>query len=113
MNVAKKSFILKALKKGPIVVDSSHPNYLADVRVLASGLLSIMMTAPAGSSRQQVSDASSSSEKSVVGKHVIVTLGDQGLLWVGSNGAAMGWDGKARADANADVVELDDNTFAR
>jgi hypothetical protein len=116
MNIAKKSLILKTLKKGPL--HPSQPNYLVDVRMLASGLLHVMMTPPTKYHHSHESHSSSNSStrggsgRSVVGKHVIVTLGDQGLLWVSSSGEVMGWDGKARSVAK-DVVELDDNTFSR
>lgn len=101
MNVSKKSLIIKALNRGTL--ESSHPNFISDVRVMASGLLHVMM---------MHSNSSRGGGKCVVGKHVIVTLGDQGLLWVSSNGEAMDWDGKARSTAS-DVIELDDNTYAR
>lgn len=117
MSIPKKSLILKALRKGPI--DPSNPNYLVDVRLMAAGLLSVMMTAPQNSPYHRGGgddngDASSTA-RSVLGKHVLVTLGEQGLLWVSSSGKAMGWNGKAVAQgvAGQDIVELDDNTFAR
>jgi hypothetical protein len=135
MNITKKSLILNILKKGPI--DQHHPNYLVDVRILASGLLHVMMHAPdsarwssansssagygspAGTDRHSHSqgegeDQAKQEVRNVLGggKHVLVTLGAQGLLWVSSSGEAMGWDGKARVVAR-DIVELDDNTFSR
>ena len=109
MTVAKKSLIIKALKRGPL--DPSHPNYLADARILASGLLFIMMNNANGLRMTDISK-DGASDRSVMGKHVLVTLGDQGLLWVSSNGEAMGHDGNARTSSK-DIVELDDNTYAR
>lgn len=47
-----------------------------------------------------------------IGKHVIVTLGERGLLWLSSDAQSMGWDGKARA-GECDIIELDDHTYAR
>lgn len=135
MSIAKKSLILKTLKKGPI--DPTHSNYLVDVRILAAGLLHVMMTVPTGAHHRPSHDQNPQfrssdcdgngggggegdddgdahhSRRSVHGKHVIVTLGDQGLLWVSSSGAAIGWDGKAQSAAVRDIIELDDNTFAR
>ena len=121
MNIPKKSQILKILQNGP---------KLKEVRILAAGLLQVMLAVPEGGHPrlrpfyEESDSAYSSSEggekgdaygsrRSVLGKHVLVTLGDQGVLWVSSSGAAMGWDGKAQSAAMKDIIELDDNTFSR
>lgn len=107
MNVAKKSVIINVLKRDP--ARPGHPDFLLDARVLAAGLLHVMMSPPYDSPG---AGSNSTTTRCVAGKHVIVTLGDQGLLWVSSSGEAMGWDGKARSTSN-DIVEMDNNTFAR
>ena len=106
MSVAKKSLIVGALAEGASNPD--QPNYLVNIRVLAAGLLHLMMNAP-----DHVRPVNTvNDDRAVKGKHVIVTLGRDGLLWVSSNGEAMGWDIRNRIKSK-EVVELDDNTFSR
>lgn len=94
MTVSKKAMVMKSLQR------MSRP----DTLVLASSLLDLMTSA--ANKKDFIHD------KCVGGKHVIVTLGELGVLWVSSNGRAMGWDGKSRSGEQG-IVHSIDNVFSR
>lgn len=81
VQISNRAAIGRVLARGDVLAEglpAASPTLLSDLRLLAGGLLSVM-----NSQKDSPVALQGKQGRRVIGKHVIVSMGNLGVLWVG------------------------------